>query len=190
MDDKVLRTGAYSSEFQGTRQRVSQDYMNVFRALIPHNDSVVDIGTGIGCHVEALRNEGWNARGIDGTPGINELSGGLVDEFDLSKFDVNKCALYEACWGICFEVGEHIPPAYEHAFIQNLKHLCRRWLIITWAGKEDRGYGHVNCHHPAHVSQLLFRLGGFILDEEKTYIAKEAIRRPKYQTKIMVFSRG
>ena len=189
MANKTLENGAYSPNFQGSRQRVSSNYMAVFRALIPHSENVVDIGTGNGCHVQAMRDEGWRATGIDGTPGIENSTNGLVHEFDLSKFDINKCALYQSTWAICFEVGEHIPPKYEIDFIKNLAHLTRQWLAITWAGKEDRGYGHVNCHHPGHVSQLLYRVGGFVFDEEKTYIAKEAIAKPKYKNKIMVFRR-
>ena len=55
----------------------------------------------------------------------------------------------------CTEVGEHIEPERTQIFLDNLRLLCNRHIIITWAssgGKSDRN----NDPHLQHLNPLSF----------------------------------
>ena len=68
---------------------------------------------------------------------------------------------------LSFEVGEHIPQEYESAFVNNISTLCSRLLIISWAGVNQPGFGHVNCKSSEDVIKL-FENQGFKFNLELT----------------------
>lgn len=70
----------------------------------------------------------------------------------------------------CTEVAEHIDPKYLDIFLDNLKKLTGKYLILTWSGTyppEDAPPQHVSPLYPQEV-QSLMNAWEFELDSEKT----------------------
>lgn len=70
----------------------------------------------------------------------------------------------------CTEVAEHIDPKFLHIFLDNIKKITKKYLILTWSSTYPLSDG-----PPQHVSPLEFsdvkkimNEWGFELDEEKT----------------------
>lgn len=185
MGQRTLANGAYAPGFQGRRQRVDRRLVAAVAAVVPLGATVLDIGCGFGCLVRGLRERGYEAFGVDGTPGIAALTDGLVDELDLSGPVIYSRTI---AWGVCTEVGEHIPREHESQLLDNLAKLVRVGLILTWADEGSRGYGHVNCRSPVYVASELARRRLFV-DEQATRDARAHVR-PKYRSRLMVVRHG
>lgn len=185
---KTLPNGAYTPEFQGHRQRVDEAMVAAVVAVIPKECSIVDLGCGIGKLSEALRRRGYDCQGIDGTPGIMEATHGLVMEQDLT--DPGFATEYGRNWdwGICTEVGEHVPEAYEGALLSNITRVVKEGLILTWADHDAKGYGHVNCKSQVYVASRLAAEFEMQVDEEMTQLLRSKIRA-KYRERSMVVRR-
>jgi hypothetical protein len=74
----------------------------------------------------------------------------------------------------CTETGEHIDPAYCDVFMENLKKVCKKYLVISWSdtgGANDREHDeheqHLNPLSSSQVDSLLTR-HGFIKNQELT----------------------
>lgn len=70
----------------------------------------------------------------------------------------------------CTEVAEHIDPKYLDIFLDNLKKLTGKYLILTWSGTyppADAPPQHVSPLYPQEVQRLM-NAWGFELDSEKT----------------------
>lgn len=70
----------------------------------------------------------------------------------------------------CTEVSEHIDPKYLDTFLDNLKKLTGKYLILTWSGTyppADAPPQHVSPLYPYEVQRLM-DAWGFELDSEKT----------------------
>jgi len=185
MGSKILPNGAYTPRFQGSRQRKPVNTIAAITKVIPKWDSVVDIGCATGLLPKGLRELGYRAWGVEGTPGIGETDENIY-EVDLSKsIPARRAKKLQADWGVCLEVGEHIPAKDFHIFLKNLKKLAREFLIITWADHDARGYGHVNCMSQVAIT-CEFVLRGWLVDEEKTQEVRKGMR-PKYKQRLIVF---
>lgn len=145
--------GAFNVQHQRSRKRkqADPDLARAFCDIIPSDATVLDFGAGTGRYTDALINAGYDAEGIDGTPGIEDLSGGTVGFCDLTGESV-------PCkdWTICIEVGEHIPELQLGFFLVNLANSARDGLIISWAVPGQRGRNHVSCRWPEWVCQEMF----------------------------------
>lgn len=75
-------------------------------------------------------------------------------------------------WGLCIEVAEHIPMEFEQIFMDNLKKLVKKGVIISWAYPGQGGQGHVNEKSGENV-RVLFEKNGFLLKKEITESARE-----------------
>jgi hypothetical protein len=129
--------------------------------LIHGRESILDMGAGHGRYVKALRELGYDIKGIDGTPGIEVLSEGLVQEVDLAgglRIDYVECA----DWGLCIDVGEHIQPDWEDVFFNNICRMIRSKIIISWGPPGCRGSGHVNCKTLVYVASEMARRKWFV----------------------------
>ena len=73
---------------------------------------------------------------------------------------------------LSFEVGEHIPAKYESQFVKNITNLCNSLLIISWAGVNQPGFGHVNCKDSKDVIKL-FEDSGFSFNESLTNLIRQ-----------------
>ena len=155
--------GAYRRQ---RSQVANKDLIKGIVTVIPKGQTVIDIGAQNGEYVYALRNLGYNIVGIDGTPNIEELTGGEIEEHNLAEEIIPQ---YERNWewGLFFEVGEHIPKEYEEQVLDNVAMLACRGLIITWAGIGQRGIKHFNCHTQVYIASEFAKRGWFV-DEEDT----------------------
>lgn len=145
--------------------------------LIPWDARVIDIGCGPGHYVGAMQSIGWrNVRGIDGTPDIDEVSNGMAMLQDLTM-PVIPHLIDCAQWGLCIEVGEHIPPSCEIQFLDNLDSLASDGLVITWSTMA--GYGHINCRSEGYVAQQMAEHGWKVDDVESRRIKDRLGRRFK-----------
>ena len=57
---------------------------------------------------------------------------------------INSILLDEKGIIICLEVGEHLPKEYQDVFLDNIANNCSEYLIISWAVRNQEGYGHYN----------------------------------------------
>lgn len=199
MPKQNLPSGAYPTGIQlrTQHQLVNDQLLAGLLEVIPQTTSVIDIGAGVGHYLKALREHGYSGKliGVDGSPQIDRLSDGLVQELDITK--PADCVPYfgSAQWGLFIEVGEHISPIYEQVVINNVSKIPEGYLVITWAIPNQRGRGHVNCRTPFYVaSQFSKRNWG--VDEEMTVRAHQAIGgrrtpdRGKLKDKLMVLRKG
>lgn len=181
-----MDNGAFDARFaERKRWRVDDGLWAALRATLPAGVRVVDCGASVGRYVAALRLAGFAAVGVDGTPNVATISGGLVREADLSR------PLYwadPADWAMTIEVGEHIPPAYASTFLDNVATAARDGLIVSWAVPGQRGRNHVNCQTPEWVAErLAYR--GWPLALRETARARELAGRG-WDRKLLVFKRG
>ena len=153
---------------------------------------MIDLGASFGAAVKEYRLQGFDAWGVDGTEGIEELTSGLVSCADLTK-DSSRQLYGTADWATFIEVGEHVPPCFEEALVNNVSRIPRRGLVVSWASltREVRTFvGHVNCATIDYVRGL-FVDRGWEYRGRKTRIILRAlpplIRRKR---DILVFTRG
>lgn len=134
--------------------------------------TVVDIGAGSGAYVRALRDEGHTVWGLDGTPGIEEITNGDVLEQDLVK----DCSAHfnSAKWGLFIEVGEHIPKEFEQTLIDNVCSIPTDGLVVSWNPSRRCGICHINPRTNTYIS-CEFGRRGWRVDEGIT----QKIRRKK-----------
>lgn len=77
-------------------------------------DSVTEFGAGKGCYTDALRTAGVRARGFEGAEGVTNLTGGFIQQADLTGV----LALGRRDWVLCLEVRTlyylHIISKHDH----------------------------------------------------------------------------
>jgi len=146
--------------------------------------AIVDVGAGKGAYVGWLLEKGFNAIGYDGIDDIEELSGGLVRQLDLTSTDPMPDS-YSG--GMCIEVGEHIPGEHIPQFLANLSSLVLHRLMISWAVIGQRGRRHVSCHQPEWVAANLYPFG-WRINEELT-IDVRRVAGKGWDRKLMVLER-
>lgn len=148
--------------------------------------ALVDYGCGPGSYVEALRNAGFNAIGVDGSPDERPflIDGNLCLPLHILPM-TRKTAL-------CLEVGEHIPADYTGVFLDNITREADT-LVMSWAVRGQGGVGHVNCLDNIEV-QVMLQERGFTYDQESTGILRAAVVAGKscvwFAKTIMVFHRA
>jgi hypothetical protein len=70
----------------------------------------------------------------------------------------------------CTEVAEHVDPRYIHVFLDNLKKITKKYLILTWSNSyppEDAPPQHVSPLENEDVHKIM-NAWGFNYEEEKT----------------------
>jgi len=185
-----MNTGAYKNHVQKRRTKrrpVKLDLTPSIEAIIPKSATIMDIGAGDGRYVAWLQTAGYDATGVDGTPGIEKLSDGLIYHFDLALPAEWLGDVGPRDWGLFIEVGEHIPSEFEQKAIHNVSRFCQKGLIVSWAKPGQRGRGHVNCHTPEWVASRFAR-EGLLVDDEATATARKLTTR-WYREKVMVMRR-
>ena len=153
------------------RSKPNQGIVDALAAVLEPGCTVMDCGAGEGHYVKWLRGNGHNAVGVDGTEGISEATGGLVDHLDLTQPESFSAGEIQADAAICIEVGEHIPKKLESVFLDNVANSAMHQLFISWALPDQPGRGHVNCRTTEWVTSEIVKRG-WELDEEKTLKAR------------------
>ena len=145
-------------------------------------ESVFDAGCRNGKLIKALhaKNKDISVRGCD-------YFQWAVDDSDVSvKSFLNQWDLRDdislASWFsevkktdvvTCFEVAEHIDPDFSEIFLENLKHLTGKYLILTWSDSGGENHREVDTHlqhlNPLTKEKVVEKVSKhFTLDEEMT----------------------
>lgn len=189
MDIELPRApGSFSHEFAEKKAwKTDEGLLAALLHVIPKGASVVDLGAGVGKYVLALREAGCPALGVDGIPGIEELSDGCVLERDLTR----PVYLDPVDWVISIEVGEHIKAGPDREYLQNLIRAARKGMVISWAIPGQRGRDHVNCHSPEWVVEMVKifdQAGVWYFNELRTQEARKLAGKG-WDRKLLVFTR-
>jgi hypothetical protein len=176
-------TGQFNRQHLNRRYRHFNASLAEEIARLTMGMTVSDFGAGIGLYVAYLRAVGSWAIGYDGTPGIADQTAGLVQTQNLAT----PCDLPATQAVISIEVGEHIPPRFEDAFIDNLCNHATVRIIVSWAARGQRGRNHVNCRDD-HELIPLFGRRGWYMSVSQTAAARCAIDKP-FNRKLLVFEK-
>jgi SAM-dependent methyltransferase len=167
--------------------------LQVVPQLLTNDRPVIDLGCGVGAYIEELSKHGFDVIGVEGTPGINQISvHKSIIEADLTDpaFDLNKKGHV-----ISLEVAEHIKPELESIYIDNvLKHLDGV-LMLSWAVRGQGGTGHFNERNTDEVIRI-FTDRGLQYDNQSTTIIRSLFftngvvtqRCPWFAYSFMVFT--
>ena len=146
-------------------------------------ESIVDLGCGLGNYVRYFIENGINAEGYDGNPDTGLLTNHLCKVTDLSQ-PVNFVKPFS--WVLSLEVGEHIPKKFENTFINNLHLNNVKGIILSWAIKGQRGYGHVNTQNNNYIKDKICKLG-YINDIKIEKKLRKKSKLKWFKKTIMVF---
>lgn len=146
--------------------------------------SVWDFGCGRDEYSRFLSEKGIIAKGLDGNPQTDELSGGLAEVQDLTKpFDKEQrdCV-------ISLEVGDKIPQESADQLIENMVKHAKDAIIISWAVKNQKGPNHLNSQDNSYVKDKL-AARGWEYDDQNTQTLRKASHPIYYwfQDSLMVF---
>lgn len=177
--------GTFSRRYQRRRRNRKLYYLDAVVAVVPNGKGIIDLGASVGYYVSALRDAGYEAVGLDGTPNIERLSRGLVRWADLAT----DCSKHHgaADWAMFLEVGEHIPVKLEGRLFDEVSRIPTGGLIVSWAVPGQRGRGHVNCRSPEYVAAEFVKRG-WKLDDEATEKARNRVGE-RLRRSLMVFVR-
>jgi hypothetical protein len=124
-----------------------------------------DMGCGLGNYLKDLENSGFKRlKGFEGEPPIQKVFK-LITQQDLTK----PFQMYERGNVISLEVGEHIPAEYMDIYLDNLANNCDKYLITSWAIRNQEGYGHVNCLDNNEIIPHIVKRGFKLLQNETDF---------------------
>ena len=173
-DGKIDLDKIYSSREEVRRDSSPyDDYYQCLKStfLLNEIDSFCDVGCATGHLVCNMLNE-CDSCGIENFQYHKNNADDHVKEciniFDIRdkieddiKFDLVNCA----------EVAEHVDPKFLDIFLDNLKKITKKYLILTWSSvypeSLDAPPQHVSCLYYEDVEKLM-EFWGFEIDQEKT----------------------
>lgn len=141
--------GSYSGRAQERQNQKphnkgQQQLVKGLMEIIPKSSTVLDMGAGVGVHLDMLRERGYSyVSGIDGTFEIDEITEGLVFPCDLTLAQECRCYFGSAEWGLFIETGEHIPQEFESDVLNNISRMITQFLVVSWSD-DDTNPLHVN----------------------------------------------
>ena len=125
---------------------------------------------------------------MDGNSHTVAMTRGLCEQGDLHKAGFAEgWAPLE--WVLSLEVGEHIPPRYEQAFLHNLHKLNTKGVILSWARVGQGGTGHVNEQDEPYVVAKMQALG-YVHDEASSRALRASASLPWFRHGLYVFVRA
>ena len=88
---------------------------------------------------------------------------------------------------LCTEVGEHIDPAYTSAFLENLKKLTGKYLIMSWSdsgGEHDRAndpnHQHLNPMKFEQFREMMEQNGFYLLENQTAKLLETSHSNPAF----------
>lgn len=150
--------------------------------------TVVDFGCGRGEYIKNLNKNAKNvtATGIDGNPSTPELTDGAGKVADLAtKLDLGEAR----DWVMSIEVAEHLPPAFEASFLDNIHRHNKAGVVLSWAVPGQGGHGHFN-EQPNEYVREKFRKMGYISDKGSEESLRNAAHFAYLKQTLMVFRRA
>lgn len=158
--------------------------------------TVVDIGCAGGGQIELWRNLEVDARGVEGSPNIDEIISTVAKEFILShdlrdKLEspiIDNVDLIQS-----YEVAEHIEHKFSEVFVENITIHKPKKIIITAAPIGQAGTHHVNCQNKDYWVER-FEKNGYNIDNETEEIVRSWGDPPNcapwFLPNLMVYKRG
>eukprot|EP00455_Lapot_gusevi_P000335 TRINITY_DN10156_c0_g1_i2.p1 TRINITY_DN10156_c0_g1~~TRINITY_DN10156_c0_g1_i2.p1 ORF type:complete len:274 (-),score=30.46 TRINITY_DN10156_c0_g1_i2:323-1144(-) len=163
------------------------EYLAAFLGALFFNQSVVDIGAGVGQY-------GWyfemqqlpiKYKAYDGALNVESFTQGYVSYLNLAR-PLLKPQVYD--WALCLEVGEHLPARFQNTLLDTLHLLNRKGVVLSWAVPGQGGHGHVN-ELPNEVIVSSMKRRGYRLDKELTLKGRSITTFPHFRKTLMVFLR-
>lgn len=145
-----------------------------------------DLGCGLGNYLKDLTKAGFtDCIGIEGDIPIKAVYSKIL------KYDItNPIRSLPKGNVICLEVMEHVPYVFMERVLKNIQYLCTEHLIMSWAIKDQPGYGHVNCLDNDEVIQLLENRGFMFMDtasEEARNVIDDTT--PWFRNTLLIFKK-
>ncbi len=145
---------------------------NLVKTLRP--GTVLDVGCAVGMLVEALRERGVDARGIDlSSWAIGQVPSALKPFCAVGSVTEELDGHYDLI--TCIEVMEHLPPSLADESVANL---CRHADTVLFSSTPDdfEQPSHLNVEPGSYWAQLFLR-HGFVRDFEydATFLARQAV---------------
>jgi hypothetical protein len=147
--------------------------LDVVEAVIPKTDTIIDIGAQSGHVTRRLKDLGYDIIGIDGTPGIDEISDGLVKECDITTLKPEQ-SIFNADWGIFINVGEHVPVELESLLVEGVSSIPRVGLMVAWADQLTPDKKVYN-RRPDYYVASIFGHAGWVVNEELTEKSRKIV---------------
>lgn len=147
--------------------------------------SILDVGCGTGISLDYFASRGIEVRGLEGS----ELAISKARHADrITLQDLHAPAhlgeQFDLVW--CFEVAEHIHPAYVSQFLETLTNHGDR-ILLSAARPGQGGLGHLNEQLPEYWIEKM-AAGGFAFDAEMT--EKYQALPDHFAKNIMIFTRA
>jgi SAM-dependent methyltransferase len=147
---------------------------------------VYDFGCGMGSYLNDLYNNGFTSLiGVEMKPPKNDYPFEIKSQNLAEPFDFVKKGNV-----ISLEVGEHIPDLHMDNFLNNITSHCSNYLILSWAVRNQGGFGHFNELNNDEVIPHVINRGFQYLEEESMDIRKDI--EPNYwyfKNTIMIFKK-
>lgn len=158
--------------------------------------TVVDIGCAGGGQIELWRNLEVDARGVEGSPNIDEIISRVAQEFILShdlRDRLESPIIDNVDLVQSYEVAEHIEHDFSEVFVENITIHNPKKIIMTAAPPGQGGTHHVNCQNKDYWVER-FEKNGYNIDSE----TEDTVRTwgnppdsaPWFLPNLMVFKRG
>ncbi len=175
----AIDTTLYSLEYIQRREEWRAAYTLIARVFAEAIGigSILDVGCAGGLLVEALRDLGFEAWGLDGAPASESLWPRHTRRYyqlaDLTRpDDIELPATDVVC---SLEVAEHLPEEHAGTYVQLLAKHRPRYILFTAAPIGQRGTGHVNCQLFSYWIGL-FAGCGYQLDVPTTCYVRNEFR--------------
>jgi hypothetical protein len=148
--------------------------------------TVGDFGAGGGHYSRWFNETGLvHAFAFDGTPEIEDITGGRVTYLDLSKTQsLNRTF----DWVFSIEVAEHVPQEFEEVLLDNWARHAKQGLIVSWSAQE-LGIGHVNPQPIDRTIDFIQKSTGMVFDKAATDKLRSACTKNYIANTASVFRR-
>lgn len=182
-------TGIWDMETVNRGGHKHDDSLVVTLADLYEPDSVADVGCGDGWYCKRLRELGCpKVHGFEGS--VDMVKQGVYD--DIFVLDLTKRRWVGVSYDLvlCLEVGEHIPPAYEQVFLDNVAEFGKSAfaIVLSWAVPGQRGRGHVNEKSNSYVEGEM-KKRGFVVDQWATRHLRESSTLKWFKNTVVAYGR-
>ncbi|MGA7119340.1 MAG: methyltransferase domain-containing protein [Polyangiaceae bacterium] len=132
------------------------------------NSRILDVGCGPGIYVQAMRQLGLDAYGIDSDARLPKSPEFLqADITNFMRFSLKEPFSTEFQVVLSLEVGEHMPEDYADDYILSIQFSAAKIVYFSAARPGQGGHGHINCQPKAYWVKK-FHHRGYWLDPDAT----------------------
>ena len=167
-----MQTTIWSLETAKRKHRFSPGLARALSNWLPPEDSVIDLGCGIGTYLQTLAQKGYQCLGIEGTIGIEQIA--QFERITNADLALPLTVDWPRASVLCLEVAEHLSAVDEPILLESIDRYCRQVVVISWAIPGQRGTGHINCRPNSYVYER-FQRRGFELWPEATFDLRESV---------------